>query len=109
MKKITVREACRKVTAFGLVEQDGVMSLSKYHSYFYQVQTQMSVTKCKWCDFVVWSPVDAPFVQRIEYDEAFMKKAILQAQQFYFEQYLPAVVPNITINKCGIQQLQING
>ena len=92
---IPVEEACRKITAFCLLEQDGVMSLSKSHSYFYQIQTHIHVTKCRWCDFVVWSPHGSPFIQRIEYDAAFMKGAISKAQKFYFEQFLPAVVPHI--------------
>jgi len=92
---ISVEEACRKVTAFCLLERDGVISLSKVHSYFYLIQTQMHVTKCRWCDFVVWSPIGSPFIQRIEYDAAFMKGAIIKAQKFYFEQFLPAVVAHI--------------
>lgn len=92
---INVEEACRKVTAFCLIEQDGYIHLSQSNAYFYQIQTQMHVTKCKWCDFVVWSPLSAPFVQRIEYDSVFMKGAILKAQKFYFEKFLPAVVPHI--------------
>ena len=93
---INVEEACRrKVTTFCLIEQDGYIHLSKSHAYFYQIQTQMHVTKCKWCDFVVWSPLSAPFVQRVKYDSVFMKGAILKAQKFYFEKFLPAVVPHI--------------
>ena len=92
---ISVEEACRKVTAFCLLEKDGVISLSKVHSYFYQIQTQMHVTKCRWCDFVVWSLLGSPFIQRIQYDAAFMKGAIIKAQKFYFEQFLPAVVSHI--------------
>jgi len=57
----------------------------------------MHVTKCRWCDFVVWSPLGSPFIQRIEYDAAFMKGTIIKAQKFYFEQFLPAVVPHITV------------
>ena len=92
---ITVQEACKKVTAFCLIDEKGVITLLKAHSYFYQVQTQMHVTKCKWCDFVVWSPLGAPFIQRIEYGSGFMSGAIFSAQKFYFEQFLPAVVPHI--------------
>ena len=105
---ITVKEACRKVTAFCLIEQDGVISLSKFHSYFYQVQTQMHVTNCKWCDFVVWSPLGAPFIQRIEYEAVFMKGAILKAQKFYFEQFLPAVVPHIIMPSSVVSSSSIS-
>ena len=73
-----------------VVEQDGNMYLSKSHSYFYQIQTQMHVTRLQWCDFVVRSPLHEPFVKRIA---DFMKSAISTAGRFYFEQFLPAFVP----------------
>lgn len=76
-----------------VVERDGNVCLSKSHSYFYQIQTQMHVTCLQWCDFVVWSPLHEPFVQRIKYDADFMKSTISTAGKFYFEQFLPAVVP----------------
>ena len=105
---ITVKEACRKVTAFCLVEQDGVISFSKFHSCFYQVQTQMHVTKCMWFDFVVCSLLGAPFIQLIEYEAVFMKGAILKAQKFYFEQFLPAVVPHIIMPSSVVSSSSIS-
>ena len=93
-ENLSIFKACRTVAAFCLVvERDGNMCLSKSHSYFYQLQTQMHVTSLQWCDFVVWSPLHEPFVQRIKYDADFMKSAISTAGKFYFEQFLPAVVP----------------
>jgi len=83
-KKRTVLEATRDVPAFCLIEQDGEVFLSKSHAYFYQVQTEMHVTNSQWCDFVVWSPIDKPFVQRIRYESEFMSNAIVKAQKFYF-------------------------
>ena len=53
----------------------------------------MYVTKLKWCDFVVWSPLQDPFVQRVYYDPVFMEEAISKARKFYFEHFLPSVVP----------------
>ena len=90
-EKISISGACRTVAAFCLVmEQDGNMYLSKSHSYFYQTQTQMYVTRLQWCDFVVWSPLHEPFVQRIKYDA---KSAISTAGKLYFEQF--SVIPYI--------------
>ena len=92
-ENLSIFKACRTVAAFCLVvERNGNMCLSKSHSYFYQLQTQMHVTSLQWCDFVVWSPLHEPFVQRIKYDADFMKSAISTADKFYFEQFLPAVV-----------------
>ena len=92
-EKITIIEACRTVSAFCLVEQSGHIHLSKSHGYYYHIQTQMYVTKLKWCDFVVWSPLQDPFVQRVCYDPVFMEEAVLKAQKFYFEHFLPSIVP----------------
>jgi len=67
--------------------------LSELHAYYYQIQTEVHVTNSRWCDFVVWSPLDQPFIQRICYDPQFMSKAIAKAQKFDFDKFLPAVLP----------------
>jgi len=59
-EKKTIVEATRSVSAFCLIERDKDLCLSESHTYFYQIQTEMHVTKSKWCDFVVWSPLDRP-------------------------------------------------
>ena len=82
----TVTDACKNIKGFYLTDVDGRTELSKSHMYFYQVQTQMHVTCLNWCDFCVWSPLGEPFVQRIEYDKAFMDKALTKAQNFLFQQ-----------------------
>ena len=94
-QKMTIVEACRKVSAFCLIEEDGGMFLSRSHAYFYQVQTEMHVTNCKCCDFVVWSPLHQPFIQCVSYDPKFMKMSIMKAHKFHFDQFLPAVLPYI--------------
>ena len=45
--------------------------LSKSHTYFYHIQTEMHVTDSKWCDFFVWAQKGQPFVQRVCYDPEF--------------------------------------
>ena len=94
---MTIVEACRKVSAFSSMEEDGDMFLSRSHAYFYQVQTEMHVTNFNSCDFVVWSPLHQPFVQQVSYDPEFMKTSIMKAQKFYFDQYLPAVLSYIIL------------
>ena len=96
-EKKTIVEASRSIPAFCLVEQNGNIHLSKSHGYFYQVQTQMYVTNLKWCDFVVWSPVQDPFVERISFGALFMKRAISKAEEFYFKHFLPSVTPYMII------------
>ena len=83
--------ACKDVPGFCLVLKNNAMSWSKPHAYFYQVQTQMHATHLVWCDFVVWSPIQDIFVERLYYDPIFMKAAVLKAKEFYFKKFLPSV------------------
>ena len=68
---------------------------------FYQVQTQMHVTCLIWCDFVVWSPTQDPFVQRVQYDASFTNVALLKACSFYFDKFLLSAVPYVIISPYG--------
>lgn len=97
-EKTTFVDACKTVTTFCLEQHGKQMSLSKSHSFYYQVQTQMHVTRLPWCDFVVWSPTQDPFVQRVQYDASFIKPALLKACSFCFGKFLPSVVPYIIIS-----------
>lgn len=95
----TIEDACKMVKGFCLRSIDGQIQLSKSHSYYYQVQTQMHVTNLQWCDFVVWSPMEEePFVQRIKYDSTFMENNLSKARTFYFKKFLPAVVPYLIVS-----------
>ena len=91
-EKMTFHNACRAVPSFCLTEDGAQMFLLKEHAYFYQMQTQMYVTDLHWCDFVIWSPIQEPFVQRIKYDVSFMKTMLVKAHKFYFEKFLPSVL-----------------
>jgi len=92
----TITEACRQVPAFCLVEHEGLMCLSESHKYFFQIQTQMHVSRLVWCDFVVWCPRQI-FVQRIRYNAAFIGDCLLKAKKFYFEKFLPSIAPCVII------------
>ena len=82
-EKTAFADACKSVTGFCLVQCDGRIQLSKSHGYHYQIQTQMHTTHFPWCDFVVWSPTQEPFVQHVSYDAGFMTTAIIKARNFY--------------------------
>ena len=96
-EKMTFHNVCSTVSSFCLTEDGAQMFLSKEHAFFYQIQTQMHVTKLHWCDFVIWSPVQEPFVQRVKYDFSFMKTTLVKARKFYFEKFLPSVLPCMLI------------
>lgn len=66
-EKSLMIDVCKKNALFCLKEKDGEMQLSSAHSYYYQIQTEMHVTRLPWCDFVMWSPIEDPLVQRVYY------------------------------------------
>ena len=72
------------------------------HQYFYQVQTQMHVAHCQWCNFVVWSLVcDSPFVERISYDAQLMEEKLAKAETFNFQHFLLAAVSPVLFKECS--------
>ena len=58
----------------------------------------MHITHLPWCDFVVWSPTQEPFVQRVLYDAGFMTTALRKARNFYFDKFLPSVISSIMVS-----------
>ena len=47
----SIKDACKEVNGFCLIEKEGTLQLSESCTYFYQVQTQMYVTGFHWCNF----------------------------------------------------------
>ena len=78
-----IADVSRNNSTFCIVENIGKIELSSSHSYCYQIQTQMYVTNLPWCDFVVWTPVEDPFVQHVYYCKSFMERAIYQRHVFF--------------------------
>ena len=104
-EKQTIKDACKVVNGFCLVEIEGKPKLSKTHMYFFQVQTQMHVTSLQWCDFFVWSPMGEPFVQSIKYDAVIMAEILLKAHNFFistsFYQQLHLIIMIISPSDCS--------
>ena len=53
----------------------------------------MHVTHLPWCDFVVWSPIQDVFIELVLYNPAFITPAISKAEDFYFNKFLPSILP----------------
>ena len=87
--------------------ENGKMHLSESHGCFYQVQTQKHVTNLKWCDFVIWHSQE-PFVQQIWYNSVFMKEAFLKTKTYYFERFLPALIPYMIIKFSSVECIPQN-
>lgn len=71
-----------------LCEVEGKMMLKKDHPYYYQIQTQLNVTKLPYCDFVLWGP-DSLFVERVLPDQVFISLVMSQAKTFFQKCLLP--------------------
>ena len=87
-KEITVEEAATD-NKFCLEEgDDGELHLKKAHQYYYQVQTQLHVTKRDFCDFVVWTEKSLHY-ERILPDPDFWQDILKRASQFFLFGILP--------------------
>ena len=87
-RDFTVKDACSQISDFFLQQnQNGEILLKKNHSYYAQVQGQLMITGCSFCDFIVYCPNESDlFVQRILPDTEYMKK-LLSDLVIFFETY----------------------
>ena len=54
------------------LSSSGGIELKTGHNYYFQVQDTLSITRRKWCDFVVWSP-SGNAIQQVPTDECFLE------------------------------------
>ena len=76
---------------FFLEFHDGVRSLKRNHSYYYQVQLQMLVCSLSYAEFVVWTEKDL-FSERIFKDSSFVASHIPKVKQFFIYGVLPEII-----------------
>ena len=86
--------------------QNGELKLKRSHAYYWQVQGQILLTGCSWCDFVICAQEDV-LVERIYKDLQVSKTIREKVDHFYFYHYLqkclshlngsPAWVPNLVV------------
>ena len=95
--KKSIAQVSQESSSFCLQNDNGKLQLKRNHQYFYQIQTQLYVTRLLWCDFVIWTP-DEIFVEKIHYDQKFIEEAILKAWIFYFDKFFPSIVPCMLIH-----------
>lgn len=76
-------QACAEFKDFCLeVKSDGVIGLKKSHEYYAQVQGQLMITGCGFCEFIVYTKRDL-YVERIFPDTTFMKTMLTKLADFY--------------------------
>ena len=69
-------------------QEDGCLKLKKTHDDFYQVQSQLAITRLSWCDFVVWSPKEL-HVEWVQADPKFWEGTLPKLRKFYDMAILP--------------------
>ncbi|CAM4322044.1 unnamed protein product [Leuciscus chuanchicus] len=88
-KDCTILQACSSDDRnFCLHVVDGQVHLKKNHQYYTQVHTQLFVTECSYCDFVVWTLKDT-VILRIAPDSAFWNARLQKAQDLFVKVALP--------------------
>ena len=70
---------------------EGGMRLNNNHPYYYQVQTQLGVTKLDRAYFVVWTEVDI-HVEVIKFDPQFWEQMCNSAEKFFKVALLPELI-----------------
>lgn len=87
-----------------LIKENDKVTLKKSHSYYYQVQMQIFVTKLKYCDFVIWSP-NIFFKERILPDFEFFENEIQIALTFHAEVIMPELLGKYFTRKEGMAEV----
>ena len=66
-------------------------SLNRKHSYYVQVQGEMSVMGLPWCDFVVWTGAvkNTIFIESIWFDSDFVTDVLPKLVEFYVRHIFP--------------------
>ncbi|KAJ8977263.1 hypothetical protein NQ317_003964 [Molorchus minor] len=81
-------EVLKKV---GLENLDEEIHLSHNHTYYYQIQMQLGITKLAYCDFVVWNK-NKFIKQRIFLNEFFWEAESKKATTFFYNVILPELL-----------------
>lgn len=79
-------------SSFFLKQSENGISLDKSHTYYFQIQQQMAVTKTFYCDFVVWSPSNELFVERVQFDAEFWHFHSEKSAQFHKKVIMPELL-----------------
>ncbi len=78
-------------------------TLSKKHNYYYQIQGQIAILECSYCDFVCWTPHGLN-IERIYLDTDFITAMMPKLDKFFVTVILPEV-----LSGCNQQADQTTG
>ena len=74
-----------------MTQKNGQWTLKRDHTYYYQVQTQLNVTKLPYCDFVDWTEGGIA-VERITVDTTFYQAVMEDLKHFFIYGMLPEII-----------------
>ena len=70
------------------ISDDGELRINKDHAYYDQIQHQLALTGCHFCDFVVYT-FKGTAIDRVYFDIEHWKRLCDKICTFYFKYYLP--------------------
>ena len=71
--------------------------LKKNHEYYAQVQGQMGVTGCRWCDFILYTRKGI-YIQRVAFDADFWNKLRQELTSYYFNNFIKYAIEEASTN-----------
>ncbi len=76
---------------FPFLEKDGdKICIKKTHSYYYQIQGQLGISKMNSCYFIVYTFHDL-YVEKVDFNPVFYAEMVAKLQDFYEKQYRPYI------------------
>ena len=88
------------------VSKDGCLKLSKTHSYYYQVQTQIFICDKDFADFVVWTE-KVLHIERVSPDESFWSEKSKRVCDLFHQVIMPELVAKYFSLKAMKEDLQV--
>ena len=76
-------------TFYRYISETGLVEIDKKHTYYLQIQGQLFVSGLRWCDLVIWTPVDVR-IHRINRETLeWWTPKLAKLANFYFRHMLP--------------------
>lgn len=88
-KNSTLDEICNDNNYHILKDENGCMKLKTNSSWYTQIQSQMAISRTKWCDFVVYLEQDIKsgkhkiYTERIVFDEQLWDDLYVKSKEFF--------------------------
>lgn len=78
--------------------------LDRNHEYYYQIQMQIFLSNSKYADFVVWSPHEPLYYERVYPDEGFWLSKSFQATAFFKTCIIPELLAHYYTKKNEVEK-----